>query len=1086
MKKIVSVLLSLLLLLQPALVQANLIAGVELPPVGERVGLSAAFQPALLRGMTIDPAHPLQFDFILDPGAGTPGDSEIKSEAQRMINYFLAALTIPQKDLWVNLSPVEKDRIVPDGLIKTEMGRDLLAQDYVLKQLAASLIYPEEGLGKDFWQRVYDEAYQKLGVTEIPVDAFNKVWIVPERASVFEKGNTVYIAQAHLKVMLEADYVAANQRAEQVGGDVPDPVNPAMANSGAQDLAKQILREVIVPAIEKEVNEGKNFARLRQVVHAIVLAQWYQEVLKASVLNKVYSGQGKVVGIDVSDPQSREQIYEQYLAAYRQGVFNYIKEEVDRVSREPMPKKYFSGGVVVDRSIPRDRATPAMAPRGDRELKVRAVVEGAEAAARPDDAPVSSEVPPVSVIYGGHPHVVTNLGLQKYLYDLQHPGGNNVVTDVSLEAFLEPIKGPAQLALGKGGLGFLTGETWGAYSGLGHWKTAGVMPLYSFDRGDKEVDWDAQEGVQPVFVQDEFGRKANLSFDVEFKGKPERVYIYWVNANGTPVFLIKHKTLFRKLYPGGDEQITQYGFFGRAYVELMKVLGVKPEVLRLSEPQLIFVVTAMKNDIEDPRNSPSIFQSTKIAMTTHTPEVAALPVWYDVGALKGLVGDDLVRGDIVYAGKVNAGGAMAHHADIINGVSPEHGDVTREAVLQNFSGKVTSIQNGSDPRLWRSDALNALIREKGIGAVTGRELFDIGMDQKRRLNEYLKDNGLGGFSDPERPLFGALRRLVEYKSQAIFIPMIRWIVGDPDKEYDSPLGRQKGLGANLLIGGEALDSVSPEWMRLFKELANEPDIKGKFVIAERPTGTEFMQLATSGCDSWLVMPWITREASGTSDQRAGFNGHVVIATATGGPLEWIKDGVNGWLINPFGFAQSERNKGDAERFNRIVWAFQNRETWALAQFYEEGRKAFARHMQEVVEMYRDPGRKKLYGFMRSSFQAAHERVSIHRMVQEYGFMFDSALRGEGVKGFEERLKAFGKQWEKEKRWQKEPAMDAAARNTGGIDARNIGVDRAGTLIQGVMDDQALEAMLSSAPGVRAVIMSVTPFSDLKVMLGLSS
>ena len=30
------------------------------------------------------------------------------------------------------------------------MGRDMLAQDYILKQLTASLIYPEKDLGKDF------------------------------------------------------------------------------------------------------------------------------------------------------------------------------------------------------------------------------------------------------------------------------------------------------------------------------------------------------------------------------------------------------------------------------------------------------------------------------------------------------------------------------------------------------------------------------------------------------------------------------------------------------------------------------------------------------------------------------------------------------------------------------------------------------------------------------------------------------------------------------------------------------------------------------------------------------------------------
>ena len=60
------------------------------------------------------------------------------------------SLTIPEKDLWVNLSPYEKDRVIPKSFGLTEMGRDLLAEDYMLKQITASLIYPEDETGKKF------------------------------------------------------------------------------------------------------------------------------------------------------------------------------------------------------------------------------------------------------------------------------------------------------------------------------------------------------------------------------------------------------------------------------------------------------------------------------------------------------------------------------------------------------------------------------------------------------------------------------------------------------------------------------------------------------------------------------------------------------------------------------------------------------------------------------------------------------------------------------------------------------------------------------------------------------------------------
>src|SRR6267378_2371504 len=90
------------------------------------------------------------------------------------------------------------------------MGRDLLAEDYMLKQITASLIYPEGETGKKFWKRIYEEATKKFGTTNIPVNIFNKVWIVPEKAVVYEnaKTGTAYVVEAKLKVMLEQDYLS--------------------------------------------------------------------------------------------------------------------------------------------------------------------------------------------------------------------------------------------------------------------------------------------------------------------------------------------------------------------------------------------------------------------------------------------------------------------------------------------------------------------------------------------------------------------------------------------------------------------------------------------------------------------------------------------------------------------------------------------------------------------------------------------------------------------------------------------------------------------------------------------------------------
>ena len=57
---------------------------------------------------------------------------------------------------------------------------------------------------------MYEEASKRFGTTNIPVNTFNKVWIVPEKAVVYEnsKAGTAYVVESRLKVMLEQDYLA--------------------------------------------------------------------------------------------------------------------------------------------------------------------------------------------------------------------------------------------------------------------------------------------------------------------------------------------------------------------------------------------------------------------------------------------------------------------------------------------------------------------------------------------------------------------------------------------------------------------------------------------------------------------------------------------------------------------------------------------------------------------------------------------------------------------------------------------------------------------------------------------------------------
>jgi len=313
-----------------------------MPPPGVLTPQSPVFNAPLPLGIEFDSQNPLRFKFLMEKGSTALDAALLRQEGTQAIRYFLAALALPAKDLWVNLSPYEQKRIAGGNLTQTDLGTDLLGEDYVLKQLAASLTYPETEVGKKYWQSINDP----VGATPrgrpgqaqgpVPTNSFNKIWIVPGEMLIKEDNHRAVIAKATLKVMMQEDYLAMQKN--NVG---------AIHESPATNAFKQN----ILPLIEKEVNEGKNFSRLRQVYRAVMLAGWFRNKLRGSFLDKAYFDKNRVKGVNYSDFQIKEKIYNQYLAAFKQGAYNYIKKDVVGANgHSPVQKiskrQYFSGGVV--------------------------------------------------------------------------------------------------------------------------------------------------------------------------------------------------------------------------------------------------------------------------------------------------------------------------------------------------------------------------------------------------------------------------------------------------------------------------------------------------------------------------------------------------------------------------------------------------------------------------------------------------------------------------------------------------------------------------------------------------------------------
>ena len=353
-KKIASLFVAVIFLCNTILPNACFAAeAFGLPGPAQFVNLSGAYSFPVLKGLKFDPNKPLTMKFLIDTGNQRKVSKE---EAACLIRYFLAGLTISPENFWVNLSPYEKDRIIPDILAQTNVGQDLLGQDYVLKQISASLTYPESEIGRDFWTKAYQAVLKIAKTTNIPVNTFNKIWIVPDKSMIHENNNTAVVAEASLKAMLEEDYLSLNNNLAKIQKEISQR-NTHDAQRTTHDLIQEInkassnvMRDFILPKINQDINSGKNFATLRQIYHSLILAGWFKKKFKESLYSN-YIDKGKVKGIDLSDKNAKEKVYNLYLNAFKKGLYNYIKTEQEPASRKQIKRRYYSGGFDLKRAI---------------------------------------------------------------------------------------------------------------------------------------------------------------------------------------------------------------------------------------------------------------------------------------------------------------------------------------------------------------------------------------------------------------------------------------------------------------------------------------------------------------------------------------------------------------------------------------------------------------------------------------------------------------------------------------------------------------------------------------------------------------
>lgn len=263
------------------------------------------------------------------------GILDIKRAAQKSLEHFFIGLSMNDDAFWVNLNPTEPDRIINPMLADTDLGRIMLNSDYRLKEEIGNIINPQASqTGKEFWRRLYQKA-EELGVYDrIPV--ITRLWIVPDITEVYEKQSQVYIAKSSLKVQLESAYLSSKITFK-------DNKDKELQNFG---LA--LMEELVLPQLNKRINEAYAYADLRDVYNALILASWYKEkfgVRYSSLLKNV----DRRILQDVKTEYifTPNEIYRDYLKSIKEGESTFSETEnfASPFYGGIITRHYFIGGI---------------------------------------------------------------------------------------------------------------------------------------------------------------------------------------------------------------------------------------------------------------------------------------------------------------------------------------------------------------------------------------------------------------------------------------------------------------------------------------------------------------------------------------------------------------------------------------------------------------------------------------------------------------------------------------------------------------------------------------------------------------------
>lgn len=291
------------------------------------------FRPLHLRYFSYDLLNN-NFKLLLDKGDQKEIEGlKLEEATKTQLDYFLVGVTLPNDVFWVNLRPDAEDQIINNFLAQTDVGKIMLEADLQLKKDTASFTSPQSPEGKEYWDKLYKKAEELFGYENITIPTLTRPWIVPNEIVVRETKDSAYIYIATLKVMLEQDHLKNSK--------VYDFKDSRLA--ALNEYSSELIRELIIPKLTKEVNSSKRYAALRQVYYSLIMSRWFKSRFQGkSGAYPALIDKKDLKGLASNESWTKTTYFNEYKKSFEQGEYN-IKEPVYTPTGQVI-RSYFSGG----------------------------------------------------------------------------------------------------------------------------------------------------------------------------------------------------------------------------------------------------------------------------------------------------------------------------------------------------------------------------------------------------------------------------------------------------------------------------------------------------------------------------------------------------------------------------------------------------------------------------------------------------------------------------------------------------------------------------------------------------------------------